>query len=354
MNQVIIMIARVSVHIPFDILLAIDEQFPIYTFQYPGFKVSIYPPGRDPTFSPQQEPSSITLNGKKAVLCNVFRMDFQKNEFNREINQDPTKITIDPPLVLINGVLNDFLMRIRHLTKANQIHLLNLSSCRWWIEYLNDDGSELISEKGKFKGRARFKFDFKYVALNQEIWEDIFTLPLDFRSEYWNDLLLDGTDELPEIGPSIVLTFTALEIFIAKILNQLATKEKISPEFWAWINQRPDWAQEPTVEEQYDDLLTILCGHSLKEDEKLWTAFKNLKSARNNFVHEGVAKISKKTSQKPLEENEARELIAHANKIPIRIREWLPKEIQWDLSKNYNIKFDATWPLIGPQEKNEV
>ena len=63
------------------------------------------------------------------------------------------------------------------------------------------------------------------------------------------------------------------------------------PELWRWINQRGDWRREPTVEEQYDTLLKVLTGHTLKEDQDLWELFKHLKTARNSFVHEGMAKV---------------------------------------------------------------
>jgi len=347
------MIARVFIQIPFDILIAVDEKFPIFSFEESGYKISWFPPGRDQRYVSHTEPLTIKLNGKDAIFCNIIRIDFQKEEFDRTVYTDPTKMNeYDPSFEVINKVLNYFLIRLRHLTNANQIHLIDILSCQWRIAYLKDDGTEFPEEKGKFRAKGSYKFELKYVSLNSEIWNDIFKLPSDFGSQYWVDLLLDGLDELPEIGPSIVLTFTALEVFIAKILNQLATKEKISPEFWEWINRRPDWTHEPSVEEQYDILLKILTGHTLKEDEKLWNAFQNLKTARNTFVHEGVARISRK-SQKPLEDHEARKLIILANEIPLKIREWLPKDIQWELRKNYSTSCEAIWPLFKDQEKNE-
>lgn len=338
------MIARILILTPFNILIAKDEQFPIFSYEKSGYKINFYPPVRDEKFVSPNEPSAIKMNGKDAFFCNVIRIEFQKDKFDRSVRTDPKNNNdIDPPLDTINEALNDFLIRLRHVTQAHQIHQLYLPKCQWRIEYYNDDGTELPIEKGMTRARGSLQFNLNYTALNAEIWNDVFTWSPDLTSLYWVDLLLDGRDELPEIGASIVLTFTALEIFIANILNQLATKEKISPEFWQWINNR-EWYQEPHIKEQYDVLLKNLTGHSLKEEENLWQAFINLKTARDTFVHEGMARISKK-SQKPLEEKEAIELINLANKIPFKIREWLPKEIQWDLHKNYNFSLEAIWPL---------
>src|SRR5208337_836393 len=289
-NRKITMIARVTIPIPFSILIAVDEKLQPFCIEDSGYKISFFPPKRDPDLVSQIEPSIIKLQEKDAYLCNFIMIDFQKEEFNRVISIDSDKMyNFEPSIDLINKVVNDFFIRLRYLNNITHIHIIDLNYSRWRITYLNDDKTELTEEKGKIRGRGTQKFKIKYAPLNSEIWNDIFKLPSDFYSQNWSDLLLDGLDELPEIGPSIILTFTALEVFIAKTLNQLATKDKISLELWTWINKRPDLTQNPSVEEQYDILLKVLTGYSLKDDEKLWSTFKNLKTARNAFVHEGVA-----------------------------------------------------------------
>src|SRR5205823_5949027 len=40
-----------------------------------------------------------------------------------------------------------------------------------------------------------------------------------------------------------------------------------------------------------DQLLQAFTGRSLKDDPALWQSFKNLRDARNSFVHEGQARI---------------------------------------------------------------
>ena len=56
-----------------------------------------------------------------------------------------------------------------------------------------------------------------------------------------------------------------------------------------------------------------------------WEAFKNLKAARNSFVHEGVAQIGKR----PVREAEARELVQRAADIVTFIKAKLPNEMPW-------------------------
>ena len=63
--------------------------------------------------------------------------------------------------------------------------------------------------------------------------------------------------------------------------------------------------------------------------------FEILRTARNIFVHTGIA-FNMKTKQ-PLTEEEARELINNSKKVILNVREWLPEKIQWKAHKEYSI-----------------
>jgi hypothetical protein len=49
--------------------------------------------------------------------------------------------------------------------------------------------------------------------------------------------------------------------------------------------------REPTVEDQFSVLLSVLVGHSLKDNARLWERLVNLRDARNSFVHTGVCRM---------------------------------------------------------------
>jgi hypothetical protein len=124
-------------------------------------------------------------------------------------------------------------------------------------------------------------------------------------------------------GPVWPGQVTTLEVFIARTLDELAAGANVSLEVWAWINERKQRDHNPSVEEQFDSLLKILIHHSLKEDSQPWGLFMNLKTARNSFVHEGVAKIGRL----PIDDVRARQLILAAGDIIAKVREWLPKDM---------------------------
>lgn len=206
---------------------------------------------------------------------------------------------------------------------------------------MNDDESELKEEAGLVRGRGTLQWSFSFVALTNKIWDDVFSLPPDYEPPPWEGLLLDATIEMPSIGPALVLTATALEVFISHILDRLAPTKVIPPELWEWINKRGNRLKEPTLDEQYDTIIKLFTGHSLKEDQVLWESFKNLKDARNSFVHEGIAKIG----ETRVTTETAQTLIGSASKIISKIKEWLPKELHWPEFK-YELSVEVEKRLI--------
>jgi hypothetical protein len=117
-------------------------------------------------------------------------------------------------------------------------------------------------------------------------------------------------------------------VFIARKLNELASLKALPQDLWTWINDR---RREPTVEEQYDELLQFFTGHSLKREAKLWESFMNLKTARNRFVHEGVASVS----GVPVSAEDAIKLVDAASDVISKVREWLPEQLHWMVFRHH-------------------
>jgi hypothetical protein len=134
--------------------------------------------------------------------------------------------------------------------------------------------------------RFNIPLRFHATCVTQEVWDCIRSLPIDFSLHTWDALLLDAVSLLPDVAPAIVVANAALETFIPWALNQLHDGKKFPPKLWSWIHNRGDWYKEPSVEDQFDTLLEVLSGRSLKEDKDLWEAFKNLSSSFADFATE--------------------------------------------------------------------
>jgi hypothetical protein len=242
---------------------------------------------------------------------------------------------IDPPVALVRMTLGSLIARLRLILKAGQLRVPDFPLCTWHLKYTQDDGSDLPVEEGLHRERATGTSPISWIALSPKHWNEVAALPPDFTPKPWDELLLDAGVLFPHIGPAVVLAATGLEVLISTVLDDLARSKALAPDLWKWINTRNDRSSNPGLEEQYDILLKVLSGHSLKEDNELWETFKNLKAARNSFVHEGVAMLNKK----PITWDEAIALVKKAGKISLQVREWLPEELRWPI---YDIKFNLS------------
>jgi hypothetical protein len=314
------MLARLSIDLPYNIAIKQHEPFPLYEYETYGYKVRNLPPA----YTEEREvtaPDELRMNDEPAILANILRIDFEKNNFNRERDGD-----IDPPIPIINYAVNSFIIRLRHVANASHVHTTTLPKGNWRIEYTNNDGSPLEKNSTLVRGRGGatiLKFDM--VGLTSEIWTRVHELPSDYAPPAWEILLLDAQAQLPNVGTAVVLAASALEVFIAPVLDTLA-KEHVTPAgLWEWVNNRNDHRLEPSAKEQYDVLLRLLAGHSLKEERTLWDGFSNLRDARNAFVHEGTATIGKTT----VDPERAAELVTTAGAIINKIRDWLPEHLRW-------------------------
>jgi hypothetical protein len=313
-------LARLSLPLPFSVAVSKTAAFTIYEYKWEGYIVRVFPPSYTEV-RPVTDPDEITVNDEPGVLANVLRIDFQKDEFDRTSGG-----ALDPSEQIITHAVNSFLMRLRHVARGYNVRPPDFPRRSWQLEYLNDDGTPLEPAEGLTRHRGAMElFSFTCVGLTPEIWAMMHDLPPEYEPPPWDALLLDAQGELPKIGTAIVLAATALEVFIARVLDQLATERALPKELWTWINGRDDHRQEPTVAEQYHTLLKFFTTHSLKEEMALWEAFQHLKQARNTFVHEGTARIGK------VEVNAARagELITAAGQVIAKIREWVPEHLQW-------------------------
>lgn len=318
------MLARLFLILPFDLTVPEGEQFSMYEYVDEGYGVRAFPPIRSdrPRVSDVDE---LRLDGVPAFQADALRIDFHRETFGRA-KDGP----YDPPEGVIGRAINSFLIRLRHVARAAQIRPLDYPWGTWRIQYLNDDGTELDVDERLVRGRGALHVSFGWIALNKHVWEDVHRLPPDYEPPPWEELLLDAQSDMPRIGPAVVLAATALEVFVSRILNKLAEAGTAPRPLWDWINKRGDYLREPTVEEQYDALLKFFTGHSLKDEPNLWESFRNLKTARNSFVHEGVATVGGTA----VSIDTARKLVSAASEIISKVREWLPQPLHWPVFKH--------------------
>ena len=336
------MLARLHVLLPFWLHVPVEETFPVYEYIEDGYGVRVLLPVKTDVPASAGTADEVLINGRPAVSCNGLRIDFYKEEFDRTVTQE-----CDPPYEFMAEAVNSFLARLRYVTRAPKVRPIAFPQVPWRLEYLNDDGTELEKQEGLPRVRGAIKFSFEYIGLTKQVWDNIRELDTDFQCPAWDDLLLDAYDMLPQIGPALVLAVTALEVFIGDVLDKLAKRSSVPEKIRNRLNER-DWRKAPSLDEQFDVLLGFLLGYSLKEDLKLWEGVMNLRSARNSFVHEGVAKVG----GNPITDQDARWLLDTVDKVVRTVRKRLPKELQWREFKHAT-KVSARWRLLK-EESDEA
>jgi hypothetical protein len=270
---------------------------------------------------PQMIDPSIIIDGQPTVRANVVQVDVSGPDFDRRAPAPGHPQADDPPTALLFEVVNSILHRLRSLLRSPIIHPIDERGSCWRIQYLTDAEELLPEEKGKLKGRGSLGTVMKLTGLSPAHWQAALVLPREFRTKGWETLLLEAESHLPDLVPAILFSSVALEVLIGNALAVLAPTEELAAGLWQYTNNRDRHDKEPSVADEFDTLLRILTGHSLKEHGHLWTAFMNLKSARNGIVHQGTLTIG----GRPITRDQGYDLVTKAKEIANWIDSLLPE-----------------------------
>lgn len=327
------MIARLHILVPFNMVVPDSATFPLASYRDDGYQVTFHPPARSDLFLTQEVPVDLRLDDQRAFVANALRIDFQKETFDRREGAP-----LDPPEPVIRRALDFLLTRLRYVTRNHQVTAPNFPGTSYRLEYLDDKGTKLEPTKGLNRARGARGFSLSAVPVTSGIWQDTFVLLPDWTPPPWHDLLIEATGALPKVGMAVVLASTALEVFVTHTLDELAKRGDVPGDVWDWINDRDNRLNDPSTEEQFDLLLKHFVGHSLKEDKALWGIFQNLRTARNKFVHEGVAKIG----GEPISLDRAARLVSGSGDIVNLVRTWLPEDLHWpEFSHTVSLVFEV-------------
>ncbi len=349
------MIARFRVLLPFSISVRHEDKLQAYEFDRDGYHVRVFPPyqaGLDPLkvgvspladnieglkpADPQTPMETIRLDSSATIRANCLQIDFLKPSFDRRPTE--TLTMADPPGPFLFEITNDFMTRYRSAGRVPAVHLLTPLTTFWNLRYLTDDEEQLPADPALQRGFGSSYSPFRLSGLNEAVWKQTWTLPADFKPHAWEWLLLDAESLLPEVGPSIMIAYSALETFITWALDQLALRSGLIPaELWKWITDRGGRHElEPSVVDLFDVFLKVLAGRSLKEDTKLWESFQSLRKARNNFAHEGKPVLGslEVTAQRAMEfVAEAKGIVDWVeNLLPDDLRRPRPVSVQWQIN----------------------
>ena len=301
--------------------------------------------------------SAVKINGHDIIKANLLQIDLLagrdfKREWGTSGKRNPE---FDPPDELFFHLANNIIGRLRAIGRLSSIRFVSPDNATGWkVEYLADDGQPLPKDATLFRARFVPKVTLQISGVTAGVWEQAVGQPPDFTPPVWDMLLLDAQAQLPDVNTSVVLANAALETFINISLDILAEGSPVAPETWDWLTTRgDDWRKQPSTYENYDQVLFLLTGRSLrKEKADLWAAFTKLRDARNSIVHQGRAVVrtgSKK--EKEVSPDIAMKFVADAGLIISWVEAILPEERRRKYFKG-NILYSFNRLATGPDNSN--
>lgn len=343
------MIARFTALLPFSLTMHAGHNLRPVEVEFEGLKARVHPPQQGSPAAPMHpllpqlydlaasskrlypgQPTVVdgaTLNDTPIFPADLIVIDFIRESFDRsmELASRGDKMETDPPLPVAFGLANNLLDRLRSVSRGGIIKPIDRDSVHWRIQYLNDDGGELVQQAGHVRTRVGAKFHWSFVRISENVWKDAWKLPKDFTSHPWDRLLMDAEPLMPNSGAAMAVLNAALETF-AYWMNQILFEHStIDRTLYEWVNDRKDWMKEPSVLDRYDVLLKVFTGKTLKDEPFLWEALKKIRGVRNNFMHQG--RLAPKKDAAELGVHEVYGLLQKANEIVNWVEALLPPEV---------------------------
>lgn len=303
------MIARYSLLLPFEFTIDAELALPPLMLSLGGERIVVHQPQRALLDTRDLHPAAeapvgeaplkllpaprtpiraLTVDGKPAILANLLIVDFLRDSFERR-RDAPLDQPSDPPFELAIAAANEVLRRIRLLARASNARMLSPHDVLWLLRYLKADETLIDDDPRLYREKWVAITDWKLTGITPRLWKAVSEVQAESVARVWEDLLLDADALFSEAGAAIILTHSALETFSKATLDRLARRSATPAQLWEFFFQR---RREPPMEVQLDVLLKAFAGHSLKERNDLWQAFRQLQEARNNFAHRGQALIN--------------------------------------------------------------
>jgi hypothetical protein len=271
------------------------------------------------------QPTPVVLDGEPATISDALRVDIfgplSRQPGSGEAGPDGGPAE-EPAIGMAFTAADRAFQLMRVLAQAPSIRPLSPAGRLWILSYLEDDGTLVAESPGLIRRRATGRFEIPSMPLIRAsgIWSALTNLPDDYTPPPWETLLLDAHNLMPEIGPALVLALSAIETRIDDALERLADANgETAASLWSWISQRDYW-RRPALVDKLSAMFASFSARSLQEDNKLWEGFQNLRKARNEYAHRGVAVIG----GQPVSLDKANQLLQGARLVIDWIEESLP------------------------------
>jgi hypothetical protein len=135
----------------------------------------------------QNYTDDITVGGRRTLQANLLQLDIHGHDFERTRGQ-PVK---DHPIVVVAfQVANSLLRCLRAIGQAPEIAVLDREKSSYSVQFLDDAGQELPENPELFRRGYSVRYSGRLTRVTQAVWEKAKSLPFDYESSTWDNLLL--------------------------------------------------------------------------------------------------------------------------------------------------------------------
>jgi hypothetical protein len=285
--------------------------------------------------------AGVTLNGQLVVLCNVLTIEFLNVEYDRRISDLPKEIAANlaagiPSVTEVFDLANSYIAALRAVSGLAMLRELEPTRVVWVIDYLDDSRDQLPREEGKLRSRQSQMGPLPWGAVFNESADAAFVRLDQPDPAPWDLLMLQAVDQLPSIGPAIVLAFAGFEQLVNSVIStNVPTTYTTKQRKAALSNKR----SSPL--DRADTVLYELIGQTLRSQRDAWPAAEELAGLRNRYLHHGIAPTF---ATQPFW-FAAGQLLRRVSEGMLWLEGFLPSEKRRDRAiKGVNVKYDLPHP----------
>jgi hypothetical protein len=289
------MIARMIFRLPYTIALAAGQVFDSLSRTDGETGIVIHPLTQfkemvgiaAPTFEVPPRPSTrVRYNDEPVFEMDTLTIDLIRPRFERTRNTtQSTPETISTPGTIREGYAyaNEFLAMLRNATQNPEIRPIEGAV---YLQFLNDDGSELPHEDDKFRMTLWLGAqEFRNPVVDLLHWNALRTTNFDDLQH--RTLLLEASALFPEPA-SIILGYSAVEAVTKMIISDLV--EKQLPNGTAkWVIKTA--LRESSLKVLFTGVFRALTNAELLGDHEFAKRFDRVNKMRNSIVHRGRLEV---------------------------------------------------------------
>jgi hypothetical protein len=213
--------------------------------------------------------------GKKCIAVQFFEFYLKADVFPFDNECESLRKTIQ-------SVIDYWFTTLRYVSNFVKLKPFEIYRTFYDINFTSDDGEPITIPDLRLIRRV----NVLYYIITNEMWNEATQIPYEYSLPQWKITLLDSRDLVNNPGSALVLAFSSLEIYINELLIKHVNLFENEQNKYRYLDKIQN--VNTNIYDKFCTLSKKILGFSLKKNDVLFNVFKNIKEARNCFIHNGT------------------------------------------------------------------